>query len=55
VNTFTLKVNGGKLTGTVAETQDEAPTRNAKLNGDEISFTADRPFGTSTYAGKITG
>ena len=52
VNTFTFKVDGGKLTGTVAGTQDETQIQNAKLNGDEISFTAERPFGTFTYSGK---
>jgi hypothetical protein len=54
VNTFTFKVDGGKLTGTVAGTQDETPIQNAKINGDEISFTAERPFGNFTYNGKAT-
>ena len=26
-----------------------------KINGDEISFTAERPFGTFTYSGKVSG
>jgi hypothetical protein len=55
VNTFTFKVDAGKLTGTVAGTQDETPIQNGKINGDEISFTAERPFGTFTYSGKATG
>ncbi|MGA2148233.1 MAG: hypothetical protein ABSH49_25070 [Bryobacteraceae bacterium] len=55
VNTFTFKVDGEKLTGTVAGTQDETPIQNAKINGDEISFTAERPFGTFTYSGKVSG
>ena len=55
VNTFTFKVDGGKLTGTVAGTQDETQIQNAKINGDDISFTAERPFGTFTYSGKISG
>jgi hypothetical protein len=55
VNTFTFKVDGGKLTGTVAGTQDETQVQNAKINGDEISFTAERPFGTLTYSGKVSG
>ena len=55
VNTFTFKVDSGKLTGTVAGTQDETPIQNAKINGDEISFTAERPFGTFTYSGKVSG
>jgi len=55
VNTFTFKADGGKLTGTVAGGQDETQIQNAKINGDEISFTAERPFGTFTYTGKING
>jgi hypothetical protein len=54
VNTFTFKVDGGKLTGTVAGTQDETPIQNAKIDGDEMSFTAERPFGTFTYNGKVS-
>ena len=29
--------------------------KNAKISGDDISFTAERPFGTFTYTGKISG
>jgi len=54
-NTFTFKVDGGSLTGTVAGTQDETPIKNGKISGDDISFSADRPFGTFTYAGKVKG
>ena len=54
VNTFTFKIEAGKLTGTVAGTQDDTPIQNGKINGDEISFTAERPFGTFTYSGKAT-
>jgi len=39
----------------VAGTQDETPIQNGKIDGDEISFTADRPFGTFTYKGKVSG
>src|SRR5437016_2473698 len=55
VNTFTFKVDGANLTGIVAGTQDETPIKNGKINGDDISFSAERPFGTFTYAGKIKG
>src|SRR6202790_4852820 len=55
VNTFTFKADGVNLTGSVAGTQDETPIKNGKINGDEISFTADRPFGTFTYNGRISG
>jgi hypothetical protein len=54
-NTFTFKVDGSKLTGTVAGTQDETPIKDGKISGDDISFTADRPFGTFTYKGKVSG
>ena len=54
-NTFTFKVEGTKLTGSVAGGQDETPIKDGKINGDDISFTADRPFGTFTYAGKVSG
>ena len=55
VNTFSFKVEGATLTGTVAGTQDETPIKNGKINGDDISFSADRPFGTFNYTGKIAG
>lgn len=55
INTFSFKVDGGKLTGTVAGTQDTTPIQNGKINGDEISFSAERPFGTFTYNGKASG
>ena len=54
-NTFIFKVDGEKLTGTVAGAQDETPIKDGKISGDDISFTADRPFGTFTYTGKISG
>jgi hypothetical protein len=55
VNTFTFKVDGGTLTGTLAGTQDETPIKNGKVSGDDISFTAERPFGLFTYTGKVVG
>jgi hypothetical protein len=53
VNTFTFQVDGGNLTGTVAGAQDETPIKNGKITGDDIAFSAERPFGTFTYTGKI--
>ena len=55
VNTFTFKVDGAKLTGSVAGAQDETPIQNGKVDGSEISFTAERPFGSFTYKGKMDG
>jgi hypothetical protein len=55
VNTFTFKMDGDKLTGSVAGAQDETAIKDGKVSGDTISFTADRPFGAFTYKGKIGG
>jgi hypothetical protein len=55
VNTFTFKVEDGTLTGTEAGSQDETPIKNGKIAGDEISFSAERPFGIFTYNGKLSG
>jgi hypothetical protein len=55
VNTFTFKMEGGKLTGTVAGSQDETPIQNGSVNGDEVSFSAERPFGRFEYKGKVSG
>jgi hypothetical protein len=55
VSTFTFKMDGDRVTGTVAGTQDETPIKDGKVMGDTISFSADRPFGAFTYKGKISG
>ncbi len=55
VNTFTFRMDGEKLTGTVAGSQDETLIKDGTVKGDTISFTADRPFGTFTYKGTISG
>jgi hypothetical protein len=55
VNIFTFKVDDGKLTGTVAGSQDETPIADGKIAGDEISFSAERPFGSFAYKGKVSG
>jgi hypothetical protein len=54
-NIFTFKVDDGKLTGTVAGSQDETSIADGKIAGDEISFSAERPFGSFTYKGKVSG
>src|SRR4051794_27247886 len=48
-NTFTFKTDGSKLTGTVAGAQDETELKDGKVMGDDITFTAERPFGTFTF------
>ena len=32
-----------------------SPIKDGKIAGDEISFSAERPFGTFTYNGKLSG
>jgi len=54
-NTFTFKADGTKLTGSVAGSQDQTPIQDGTISGDEISFTAERPFGKFKYKGKVTG
>jgi len=57
--TFTFKVEGEKLTGTVSGGQNETPIADGKISGDEISFTVtmSRQGNTikMTYKGKVTG
>ena len=57
--TFTFKVDGEKLTGTISGGQNETPIADGKISGDEISFTVtfERQGNTikMTYKGKITG
>ena len=55
VNTFNFKADGATITGTVAGAQDETPIKNGKISGDEISFSAERPFGTFNYKGTVGG
>jgi hypothetical protein len=55
VNTFTFKVDGDKVTGTVAGGQDEAPIKDVKLAEDTIAFTSERQWGVFHYKGKISG
>ncbi len=57
--TFTLKGDGGSLTGTVSGRNGDNPISDGKIDGDNISFTQTLEFnGNSvklTYKGKISG
>jgi hypothetical protein len=56
---FTFKVDGDKLTGTVAGARGEAPIADGKVKGDAIAFSVTRTFGEQQmkmlYKGKISG
>jgi hypothetical protein len=58
-NTFTFKVAGTALTGTLATPQGETEISEGKVNGDEISFVIVRKFGENemkiSYKGKVSG
>ena len=57
--TFTFKVDGNNLTGSVSGGQNETPIADGKVNGDEISFSVTRQGRggemKSTYTGKVSG
>jgi hypothetical protein len=54
--TFKLKVDDGKLTGTMGGDQFEQPIQSAEIHGDDISFTVHLEFGGGVdlkYTGKV--
>lgn len=59
-NTFDLKANGDKVTGTVDSGRGEpAPIADGKISGDSVSFTLTREFNGNTikwtYTGNVSG
>ena len=59
-NTFMLKVDGAKLTGTISMGQmGEAPISEGKVDGDNVSFAVVRERDGNqfkiTYKGKVSG
>lgn len=58
-NTMKLKLDGDKLTGTVAGRQQDTEIKEAKIKDGEISFKVTREFQgnsmTQQFTGKITG
>jgi len=58
-NTFTFKVDGAKLTGTMTSQMGSMDITNGKVDGDNISFDVVREFNgnsfTLSYAGKADG
>lgn len=57
--TFTFKVDGDKLTGSVSGRQNENPISEGKISGDEISFVVVRNMGGEErkiqYKGTVSG
>jgi hypothetical protein len=58
-STYTFKVDGSTLTGTVAGARGETEIKEGKVNGDEISFVLVRSFNgnefKTQYTGKVAG
>ena len=58
-NTFTFKVDGAKLTGTISGPQGENPIADGKVSGDDISFTVTQSGARGEvkfeYKGKASG
>jgi len=59
LTTYTFKVEGEKLTGTVSGRQNDTAISDGKINGDEISFVVVRNMGGQDmkieYKGKVAG
>jgi hypothetical protein len=56
VSTFVFKVDGDKLTGSVAtEGMGVQQITNGKVDGDKISFSFSAEFGTIAYTGTVKG
>ena len=57
--TFNFKVDGDKLTGTMAGPRGDAPITDGKISGDDISFTVSREMNGNTikmnFTGKVSG
>jgi len=53
--TFDLKVEGAKVTGTVAGTVNKTSLLDGKASKDEVDFWAQWPYGKFHYVGKLRG
>jgi hypothetical protein len=58
-STYTFKVDGSTLTGTVAGARGETEIKEGKISGDDISFVLIRSFNgnefKTQYTGKVAG
>jgi len=56
--TFTFKVDGGKLTGTMTGPQGDIPLQEGKVTGDQVSFSTTLDFGGNSvkllYKGTVS-
>lgn len=56
VQTFALKMDGGKVTGTIgSEMLGNMQIAEGKVDGDKISFSISSDYGVIRYAGTVSG
>jgi hypothetical protein len=56
VQTFALKMDGGKVTGTIgSEMLGSKEIAEGKMDGDKISFSITSDFGVIRYTGTVSG
>jgi hypothetical protein len=53
--TFTFKVEGDKLTGTIVDQRGSTNISDGKVSGDTITFSYESPRGKRTVTGTVTG
>ena len=55
-NTFLLKIDGGKVTGTISsQMMGSQQISDGKIDGDKITFSITSDFGVISYSGTIKG
>jgi hypothetical protein len=54
-NTFVLKVDGEKLTGSVTGMMGTVDISDGKVDGDKVSFAISTDFGLIKYSGAVKG
>lgn len=54
-STFVLKVEGGKVTGSLNGMRGSRPISDGKIEGDRISFSINTDFGVIRYSGVVKG
>ena len=53
--TFTFKVDGDKVTGSMSSQQGDRPISEGKVSGDNITFVVESQRGKQTYTGSASG
>lgn len=54
-NTFVLKVDGDKLTGSITSAMGTVDISDGKVDADKVSFAINTDFGLISYTGTVKG